>query len=69
MSDPSRSKQVLDICDQALMSPREEREDFLDNACSGDRELRESVESLLRAVDDSGSFLQVDESDIDDSTS
>ncbi len=62
MSDPSRSKQVLDFCDQALELPRDERSRFLAAACKGDAELLDSVESLLKAVDDSGSFLVVDES-------
>ncbi len=64
MSDPSRSKQVLDLCDQALVLPREKRAAFLDAVCEEDAELRLAVDSLLQAVDDSGSFLIVDESEV-----
>jgi hypothetical protein len=61
MSDASRAKQVLDLCDQALMLAPDKRAAFLDGACSDDYALRASVDSLLQAVEDSGSFLALDE--------
>jgi len=49
----------LDLCEQALLLDVKERPAFLEKACSGDDNLRASVESLLQAVEDSGSFLLV----------
>lgn len=63
MSDPGRAKQVLDVCDQALLLAPDKREEFLECACQGNAALKESVVLLLQAIDDSGSFLQVDEKD------
>src|SRR5262245_13894145 len=42
----------------AVKLPPEQRADYLDQACGDDPELRREVESLLRAHDASGSFLQ-----------
>ena len=61
MSDPGRAKQVLDLCDEALMLGPEGRERFLDIISESDSELGESVRALLQAVDDSGSFMVVDD--------
>jgi hypothetical protein len=57
LPDPGRSKQVLDLCDEALMRPVAERGRFLATRCDGDPELLAAVESLLKAVEDSGNFL------------
>ena len=66
MSDASRSKEVLDLCDRALLVESEKREAFLKDWCSEDHELKTSVELLLQAIEDSGSFLIVDEPDGED---
>jgi serine/threonine protein kinase len=42
----------------AVKLPPNERAAFLDQTCAADKELRREVESLLRAHDASGSFLQ-----------
>jgi hypothetical protein len=61
MSDASRSKEVLDLCDQVLLIEPEKRAAFLVELCGEDHELKTSVELLLQAIEDSGSFLIVDE--------
>lgn len=55
------SKKVLDLCDLALSVPEESRASLLDLHCGEDLALRQAVESLLKAVDDSGSFLTIEE--------
>jgi hypothetical protein len=42
----------------AVKLPPHDRAAFLDNACSGDEELRRKVEALLRAHDRIGNFLE-----------
>ena len=61
MSDASRSKEVLDLCDKVLLIEPGKRAAFLKDWCSEDQELKTSVELLLQAIEDSGSFLIVDE--------
>jgi serine/threonine protein kinase len=52
------SERVKEIFAQALQrKTAAERESFLAKACQGDGELRQEVETLLRANDDAGDFL------------
>jgi serine/threonine protein kinase len=56
MSDsPNRD---VELFEQALRCPAEERSAFLDRACAGDSELRRQVESLLKVHDRVGDFLE-----------
>ena len=57
---------MLDLCDLALELPQSDRSRFLTDTCEGDEALRQAVETLLKAVEDSGSFLVVDEPIEDD---
>jgi serine/threonine protein kinase/Tfp pilus assembly protein PilF len=51
--------QVDDIFDEALRRvPGKEREQYLNEACDNDAELRQRVARLLRAVAEAGSFLE-----------
>jgi len=60
MSDPGKSKRVLDLCDEAILLGEEERRHFLDQACAGDPKLRASVDSVLLAIEESGNFLRLE---------
>ncbi|NNE34306.1 MAG: protein kinase [Rhodothermales bacterium] len=46
---PERWQEVRSLFDRALDMPAEDRSAFLDEACKGDHDLREQVESLLSA--------------------
>lgn len=46
------------IFTEAIKVPRQQRAAFLDQACGGDEDLRRKVESLLRAHDRVGNFLE-----------
>jgi tetratricopeptide (TPR) repeat protein len=48
---------VKDLLNEALRRPRQERPQFLDEACGSDTELRAEVESLASAHDAAGAFL------------
>src|SRR5262245_6940130 len=50
-----------------ISSPNE-REEYLDQACSGDPPLRQRVEALLKANQEAGSFLQHPPAGIDATT-
>ncbi len=54
------SKQVLELCDQALQLDDSERQAFLGHACKGDERLRASVDSVLVAISQAGHFLEAD---------
>jgi len=43
---------------EAIKVPHQQRAVFLDNACSGDADLRRKVEALLKAHDRIGNFLE-----------
>jgi len=43
---------------EAIKVSRRQRAAFLDQACGGDQELRRKVESLLKAHDRVGNFLE-----------
>src|SRR5437773_6074178 len=45
------------LFDAALQQPTEKRQEFLEQACGANQELRREVESLLAAHDKSGSFM------------
>src|SRR5437667_416531 len=51
-------QQVKEILQSALERPPGEREQFLDNACSGDDSLRRKVETLLASSENVGSFME-----------
>jgi eukaryotic-like serine/threonine-protein kinase len=50
-------EQVQQVFDAALQRPPEKRQEFLDQECGSNQELRREVESLLAAHDESGSFM------------
>jgi eukaryotic-like serine/threonine-protein kinase len=56
MADPSERERA--VFDAARRLPAEQRAGYLDQACAGDAALRQNVESLLRASDEAGPFLQ-----------
>src|SRR5262249_15163335 len=56
---PENQPQVDEIFDEALRrAAGQDRAQFLDEVCGGDRELRRRVERLLKAVSEAGSFLE-----------
>ncbi|HSE38709.1 MAG TPA: serine/threonine-protein kinase, partial [Blastocatellia bacterium] len=56
---PDRWKHIEKIYQQAKQHDASARRAFLDEACSGDAELRRQVESLLKADNDAESFLDI----------
>jgi eukaryotic-like serine/threonine-protein kinase len=54
---PERWQQVKEIFNSAINYRPEERSSFISNACSGDEELRNQVESLIASHEESGSFI------------
>src|ERR1044072_2035358 len=54
---PERWQQVKEIFNSAITYRPEERSSFISNACSGDEELRNEVESLIASHEQSGSFI------------
>ena len=50
-------EQVQQVFDAALQRPREKRQEFLEQECGSNQDLRREVESLLAAHDESGSFM------------
>ena len=54
---PERWQQVKEIFNSAINYRPEERSSFISNACSGDEELRNEVESLIASHEKSGSFI------------
>jgi serine/threonine-protein kinase len=55
---PERWQQIDQILEAALERDRNEWAAFLDQECAGDEELRREVESLLRAHEQAGSFIE-----------
>ncbi|MFY9572056.1 MAG: protein kinase, partial [Blastocatellia bacterium] len=55
--NPERWQQIETIFQAALARTPSSRSAFLDDACSGDNELRREVESLLAAHEEAGSFI------------
>src|ERR1044072_4032027 len=54
---PERWQQVKEIFNSAITYRPEERSSFISNACSGDEELRNEVESLIASYEQIGSFI------------
>lgn len=57
--DTELEKRVLALCDEVLARPSGERADYLARRCAGQPALHAEVESVLRAIDDSGRFLKI----------
>src|ERR1041384_422173 len=57
-TDPQRWQRVKEIFEGALGRHGAERESFLEDACDGNTEVREEVESLLRSYEVAGSFME-----------
>src|SRR5918993_5221188 len=55
---PERWQQVKEIFHAALDRAPAERDSFLEEACAGDAEARDEVESLISAHEQSGEFLE-----------
>src|SRR5215475_9356500 len=53
-----RWKQIEDIFHSALTIEPSRRSGFLEDACGGDENLRQEVETLLTQEDESGGFLE-----------
>lgn len=56
--DSIRWSRVKDVLGDALELPASRRAAFLDDACGPDRELREEVEALLEASQDTADFIE-----------
>ena len=54
---PERFRQIEQLAALVLQQEESERAAFLDKACSGDRGLRQEVESLLASDQQAGNFL------------
>jgi serine/threonine protein kinase len=54
-----RWPRIASLLEQALEMPPRERGRFLDRECGGDRDLRATLEDLLRADTEAGTFLDV----------
>ncbi len=61
MSDTPITKNILSICDEAMARTSGEREAFISRACGDNTQLRDSVESVLRAITAAGHFLTPDD--------
>ena len=55
---PERWQQIDQILEAAIERDRDEWAAFLDQECAGDDELRREVDSLLRAHEQAGSFIE-----------
>src|SRR5258706_5706993 len=56
--NPERWRRVEELFHAALERPTEERQAFLDESCSGDKDLRQQVGLLLAKEEEAGSFLE-----------
>jgi serine/threonine protein kinase len=59
-----RWEKLTDLFTAALERPHSERASFLDSSCGGDVALRAELESLLRAHEQSGEFLEQPAADV-----
>src|ERR1041385_1483717 len=57
-SKPERWQRIREVFDAALKLPAEQRAAYLDQACAGDAEFREEVESLLNSYREADKFLE-----------
>ena len=55
--DPQRWQLVQDLLAESLERPADEREEFLRRSCGADAELREEVDSLLRASEEADGYF------------
>ncbi|MFL6194842.1 MAG: serine/threonine protein kinase, partial [Thermoanaerobaculia bacterium] len=55
---PERWQKIKTVLEDALEREKGERTAFLDDACAGDDELREEVESLLASEDEVEDFIE-----------
>ena len=55
---PERWREVKSVFQEALSRPAAARDEFLDDACGDDAELRVEVESLLGSLDGADGFLE-----------
>ncbi len=53
-----RYRQIDKCLEEAMERHTGERQAFLDGACAGDEELRKEVESLLKAYEQVGDFIE-----------
>jgi eukaryotic-like serine/threonine-protein kinase len=53
-----RFKQIDQLFEDAIARHPDQRQAYLDEACAGDTELRKEVESLLKAYDLAGNFIE-----------
>lgn len=56
--DPARWELIETICLEAMELPSEERAAFLEDRCRGDRDLRDRVRTLLKAMERSPAFME-----------
>lgn len=55
---PERWQQVEEVLQRALDRPAPDRVSFLDEACSGDEDLRADATSLISAYEEAGDFIE-----------
>jgi serine/threonine-protein kinase len=55
---PERWQQIDELFDAALERPAAERRAYLQEVCAGDEGLRKELESLLKAAEQAGSFIE-----------
>jgi serine/threonine protein kinase len=55
---PERWQEIEAVLQGALDRPPAERDSFLEDACSGDEELKEEANSLISAYDEAGDFIE-----------
>lgn len=55
---PERWREIETVLQGALDRPPPERAAFLDDACAGDKELKEEANSLIAAYDEAGDFIE-----------
>src|SRR5215471_3309740 len=61
---PERLERIDELFQSALDLPVEQRSGFVRDACADDPELRQEVESLLKAHDEVGDFIEESASDV-----
>ncbi|MEM7281499.1 MAG: hypothetical protein AAF438_07715 [Pseudomonadota bacterium] len=55
------NKRALEICDEALEIEPQGRAKFVERVCGSDKALKDSVDELLQAIEDSGRFMKLDQ--------
>ena len=59
----TKSERAIEVFTEAIQLPAEERVAFLGRACAADEDLRQQIESLLKANDRVGDFLETPPTD------